>query len=190
VVRRLAMDGIERRTFRSWLVAATGASVLLMCAAAEATQRSSLRSPDGSLVAVVKHLHRAGTDGVGESAIAIRQSAGAVLFRRNYTSDDGEHGFFVGQTEWSADSGYLIYVTQSSGGHQPWHSPTYIWSRTDNAVYAVADCLLPVADPSFSLKPPDVVTLSLNTPRRDGGFAGSLTVSFQLSDLVRACKEQ
>jgi hypothetical protein len=181
------MNATGRPTFAAFAVVAL---MVLRSSGANAGKRLSLRSPDGSLTAVVKAVDRAGVDGVGESAVEIRKRAGDVLTRRDYSSKDGEHGYVVAQAEWSADSAYFVYVTQSSGGHQPWHSPAYVWSRSDNAVYDVADCLAPVAEPSFSLKAPDVVTLSLNTPRPGGGFAGSLAVTFRLGDLVKACKEQ
>jgi hypothetical protein len=139
---------------------------------------------------MVKDVRPKTTDGVIESRVEIRKRDRDVLVRQDYSSKDGEHGYVVAKAKWSPDSAYFIYVTQSSGGHQPWHSPAYIWSRNDNIVYTVADCLAPVADPSFSLKAPDIITLSLNTPGPGGGFAGTLEVTFRLGDLVRACKEQ
>ena len=158
---------------------------VLSCAEGD---KSLVRSPDGTLVAVVRELHRAGVDRVGESAIEIRKSDGDVLQRQAYASFDGEHGAVAAQIQWSSDSRYLVWITQSSGGHQPWNSPTSVWSRAENAVYSIDTCLAPVAEPSFELKPVDVITVSLNTRTADGVIAGPLPVTFRLSDLAKACK--
>jgi len=82
-------------------------------------ERNSFPSPDGSLTAIVKEIHRAGIEGMGESAVVIRKPGGVVLLRQAYVSKDGEHGYDVARAEWTADSGYFLYVTQSSAGISP-----------------------------------------------------------------------
>ena len=65
-----------------------------------------------------------------------------------------------------------------------------MWSRADDAVYSLDDCLVSVAEPSFELKPLDVLTVSVNARNAKGVIAGSLPVTFRLSDLTKACKER
>jgi hypothetical protein len=113
--RRLTVSAIKWRAY-SWRTLAT-IGVFLMVSASGAGERNSFPSPDGSLTAIVKEIGRAGIEGMRESAVEMRRPGGVVLLRQAYVSKDGEHGYDVAQAEWTADSGYFLYVTQSSGGH-------------------------------------------------------------------------
>lgn len=115
-------------------------------------------SPDHRLVAVVMDVQRSG-HATGESIVEIRDSRGATLSRTDYSSDDGEHGYGVVRSRWTPDSNFFIYNMTSSGGHQPWHCPTYVFSSDDSTTYSLDEYLGPITDPEFTITPPDRVRL-------------------------------
>jgi hypothetical protein len=59
----------------------------------------------------------------------IRSSAGDTMMSKDYSSTDGEHGYYVHQGEWSPDSQFFVYSLMSSGGHSPWQMPIMVYSR-------------------------------------------------------------
>jgi len=85
-----------------------------------AARKATYTSPEGSLVAVVQPSTKPQTC---ESAVELRTGPGKVLVRRSYQSDGGEHGYGVVKAQWTPDSKYFVFSLESSGGHQPWHSP-------------------------------------------------------------------
>jgi hypothetical protein len=110
-----------------------------------------------------------------ESRVEIRSFNGALLRRKNFTSRDQSHGETVAHAEWTADGHFFVFTTGSSGGHQPWHIPTYFYSVGRNRFYSV-DSIVGAVLSDFALRrtvlstthmgvnadDPKPVTLSLN----------------------------
>ena len=123
------------------------------------------KSPDGMLVAVV--LSRHALEATDESRIELQTQGGIVTARRDYTSEDGEHGYGVTKAEWTPDSQFFVYSLESSGGHQAWNSPVWFFSRKENKFlsldYALNDG---VANPEFQVSAPDRVTVELYFSKR------------------------
>jgi hypothetical protein len=57
-----------------------------------------------------------------------------LLCTKSYSSSDGEHGLGVAKGQWTPDSQFFVYDTSSSGGHQPYHSPTFFYNTRSNRI--------------------------------------------------------
>jgi len=115
-------------------------------------------SPDKAVIAVIV----LGGPKKSESQVELRSSAGKVLFHKDYTSQDGAHGFGVAQAAWTPNSQFFIYSMEDSGGRAAWHSPTWFFSRKLNRMMSLDDALNDsVSFPNFKLVPPDEVTVTL-----------------------------
>ena len=135
-------------------------ALVLAGASADAQQHSAkettYRSPDGSLDAVVRSVNHS------ESEVRVQAASGEVLARRNYRSEDGEHGFGVARAQWTPDSQFFVFSLSSSGGHQPWHTPVQYYNRRNRKVVSLDDALSDaVMNPQFSIEAPDKVTVEL-----------------------------
>jgi hypothetical protein len=121
----------------------------------------------------------------GDHRLEIRDRHGKVLASADHSSPDGEHGLVVEQVGWSPDSQFLVYSALSSGGHQPWTTPTHVYDRLRNKVLNL-ECFLPptTSDPGFRLRSPDLLTIAVWSPFSQG-LAGSiaLPVTIHLRDL-------
>jgi hypothetical protein len=125
-----------------------------------ASHAERLGSPDGMLVAAVRS--KRAPEATDESRIELRTQAGMVLAKRDYTSEDGEHGYGVTKATWTPDSQFFVYSLESSGGHQAWNSPVWFFSRKDNKFLSLDHALNDaVADPTFRISAPDRVTVEL-----------------------------
>lgn len=93
--------------------------------------------PHGAYIAVVMPVGKRGFEGQ-ESRIEIRRGR-AVVKRRSFASEDGEHGFGVTKAAWTPNGQFFIFSMQSSGGHQPWHWPQYVYSVRTNRLYYLDD---------------------------------------------------
>jgi hypothetical protein len=91
-------------------------------------------SPDGTLQAVQIGLKWKGMKRV-ESRIEIRDSSGKRLQWKRFITEDGEHGSWVGDCEWTPHGEYFVFNTWNPGGHQPWHHPIYFYSKSRNEFY-------------------------------------------------------
>lgn len=118
----------------------------------------SYYSPDGTLGALVVV-----TGAGGESQVEIREGSDTLLTRR-FSSPDGQHGFIVQHAEWTPDSRFFVFSLASSGGHQPWHFPTFFYSRRVNKVEALDPYTGSVADPDFRLSAPDTISVMTVMP--------------------------
>jgi hypothetical protein len=107
------------------------AAALMGLSAAAWRSVQEYKAPDGRAVAIVQPAPRSATE---ESQLEIRDAAGAELARKSFASPDGSHGLSIVRAAWSPDSQFFVFITTSSGGHQPWHSPTFAYSRGDNVV--------------------------------------------------------
>src|SRR6266446_5664173 len=101
---------------------------MILCNASVPPQSRTYDSPDKRLRVIVIAVGQRGYKWY-ESRVEIRTSNGTVLRYRSFSSIDGEHGKGVGRAEWSTDGQFFVFNTSSSGGHQPWHIPTYFYSR-------------------------------------------------------------
>ena len=150
-------------------------AVGLAFAAAEAqtkpeTTISELKSNDQSraLIVPVDHIN-----GGHESRVEFYDSRGTRLCSADYSSTDGTHGFAVVKAAWSPDGRYYVYSMNSSGGHQPWHSPTEFFIRDDHQLCHL-DAFFGssgVATPSFKFRAPNTLTTEIDLAMR------SVTVS-------------
>ena len=85
-----------------------------------------------------------------EDRIAIRRYEPRDLAELSLFSSDNQHGGRIEEIKWSEDRKYLVFSTSSSGGHSPWHFPTYVFSTERWAFVLIDDTLPAVADKSFS----------------------------------------
>jgi dipeptidyl aminopeptidase/acylaminoacyl peptidase len=124
------------------------------------SKSQEFKSPDGSVVAVVRS--KQVPDATAESRVELRTQEGRVIAKRDYTSEDGEHGYGVTKATWTPDSQFFVYSLESSGGHSPWHSPVQFFSRERNKIVSLDDALNDaVMNPQFLVSAPDRVTVEL-----------------------------
>jgi hypothetical protein len=152
--------------------------------AAFAQPAKSIRSPDGRLRAEIVSVGKRGYE-EAESRVIIRQSGGKVIFKKSFASPDGEHGFGVDRAAWTPDAQFFVFSGGSSGGHQPWHWPTYIYSRREKKLYLLDDTIGPITTGEFSLKAPDVLETRTMLPT---GLERQEAVRVRLSRLKKGRK--
>jgi hypothetical protein len=109
-------------------------------------------SPDGTLIA---RTNAANNQPTGESTLQILNRAGNVLLAKSYVSPDGQHGEVIDQAAWTPNSEFFVFSMYSSGGHQPWFSPTSFYSRKLNALLPLDGPELTITDPKFQIVPPN-----------------------------------
>lgn len=127
-------------------------------------------SPDGSLRA------RISTDDHGESRVRIEEAlSGRVLLARDDTSPDGGHGYACVRGAWTPDSNFFVAGLASSGGHQPWAHPVWIYSRAANRVVELWSVGITPTEP-YRLRSPDILVTR----------AGARRISVSLGELLCA----
>jgi hypothetical protein len=118
-------------------------------------------SPDRQMRAVVIAVAPRPGGHRTESRIEIHKADRTLANTVDYSSADGTHGFAVIKAHWTPDSQFFVYSMASSGGHQPWHSPTYFYSRKINKTQGIEQTLgKPVLSPDFALEAPATVTIT------------------------------
>jgi hypothetical protein len=138
-------------------------------------------SPDGRLTAKIIPSAKP-----PECIVEIYGEKGKVLVRIDYSSPDGEHGQYVEQASWTPDSKFFVYSTYNTGGHSEWQSKYFFYRRRDNKLLSSSDFLPPIVAAKFSLRAPDIITLTIWSPfKSDKGIQGSikLPISFKLRDI-------
>lgn len=154
---------------------------LLLAATAVAGSAQSAKtyvSPDKSLrviITSVGHERR----GAGESVLEIRSARRVLLLKKSFASEDGEHGYGVARAAWTQDSRFFVFSVESSGGHQPLHTPTFVYRRTDRRLLALDDFVGPISAPLFELGPHDL----LRTQRWVADEQAVRAVTLNLSEL-------
>jgi len=118
-----------------FLVAAT----LLVGYAGSGKALENFKSPDGRLMAVVTPADKKRGFEKYERCISILRSGGLQLSMHDFSSEDGEHGYGVGQAQWTPDSQYFVCQLRNSGGHSPVYVPVVFWSRKTNHFYRLND---------------------------------------------------
>lgn len=131
-------------------------------------------SPDQALRA------RIHTDSHGESSVRIEDTRkGGILLVRDDTSSDGAHGYGVVRGAWTPDSQFFVAALESSGGHQPWAHPLWVYSRASNHVVELSAMGLTVVS-NFQLRAPDILRTRVLGPEGNGRKSGrSVAVSLR-----------
>jgi hypothetical protein len=150
---------------------------------ASAADKHKYISPDHQMKAVIspaatKHKKSA------ESRVDIYDADGKLVSTVDYSSPDGEHGMGVVRAAWTPDSQFFVYSMASSGGHQPWKSPTWFFIRSSGKTQGLEQSLgKPVLSPNFSLKAPNTVTIetSKKSPMNE---APEITEDVKLAGLL------
>ena len=84
------------------------------------------------------------------------------------------------------DSQFFIYSAYSSGGHQPWFSRVYVYSRSCDKIYNFKEVTgFTVARDEFTVATPDIVAFTVYT---SPGMGPTATKSFKLSDVINTLK--
>ncbi|MDR3626270.1 MAG: hypothetical protein P4L45_05530 [Ignavibacteriaceae bacterium] len=139
-----------------------------------AQNKQEFNSPDKTIRVVVSNI----SDG-SESKIHIYNSKGKILFDTSYISKDHQHGFKIIQTNWTANSKYFVFSLSNSGGHQPWHYPTFIYCVPDKKLLSV-DSIWGAVTSDFKLTPPD----SLETSIKKKDIRDVEKIKIKISDFV------
>lgn len=146
-------------------------------------------SPDKALRAIFIPVDGEKGSEASESRVEIRNSDGKPLCTKDYSSNDGEHGYGVDEGEWTPDSRFFVYDMSSSGGHQPYRSPTFFYSRNDNRVRDIEDLtnravLDQGVEPTFKIVAPHLVVIVCSpdeySPGRGFDIDHSITVTVNL----------
>jgi hypothetical protein len=150
-------------------------------------------SPDGKTVAIVNPV--AGTK-TNESEVRIYEVAGVFSTSRlnqSFASTDGEHGLVIVRSAWSPNSDYFVFSGESSGGHQPWHSPMFAYSRRTNALYELDTCVsgIAVVAPDFELSSPQFARVTVDDLSVGVGLAEKpRSETYDLAAVERRCRDK
>jgi hypothetical protein len=136
-----------------------GLFLFIGVAYADKKQDRKFESPDGKFIAYIIALPNA-PYGSGESKIIIKTKQDKVLYSKDYSSEDGEHGFGVERAAWTPNSKFFVYSMSSSGGHQAWHFPTDFIDVSDFKIRSLDKYLGPITDPDFELIAPDIIRIT------------------------------
>jgi hypothetical protein len=116
------------------------AVLLILCclfsSVAALSQTRSYESPQKAIHAWIIPVGAKGSAN-SESRVEIRSRSGVLRRRLNLASVDHNHGEGVRHAEWSTSGRFFVFTTSSSGGHQPWHVATYLYSVARNRFYSL-----------------------------------------------------
>ncbi|MCX8494703.1 MAG: hypothetical protein ORN51_00790 [Akkermansiaceae bacterium] len=76
-------------------------------------------------------------------------------------------GRLPAKVKWTADSKFLVFTTESSGGHSPWHHTTYAFSVSAKKVVCVDDVIGVVVGSDFKLEGPHTGTFKIGKWRSE-----------------------
>lgn len=141
-------------------------------------QAKVYRSPDGALRVRVTAV----SEKCPEIRLAILKRNGALLYRKDFSSSDCEHGSGIVRGEWSPDSRFFVFNAEHTGGHQPGHRPLYFYSRRKNKLYSLEDDIGYIVGADFTLKNPHIV---LTEKQKVVGGDKGVPVQVDLSRVVR-----
>ena len=95
--------------------------------------RAEYKARDGSRAVILTA--KKAVEGAGhESVVEFYSAQNQRLCSMDFSSSDGEHGFAVEKAAWTPDQNFFVFSLGSSGGHQPWHSPTFFFSLRGQAI--------------------------------------------------------
>jgi hypothetical protein len=70
--------------------------------------------------------------------------------------------YSIAHLAWSPDSRFLVFTTDSSGGHSPWHSPALVFSVADKSFHRMDEAIGSVLSPGkFRFEPPDIAVMGV-----------------------------
>ena len=140
------------------------------------------KSPDSLLYAKIIPAKKNLLGNAYENRVEIRTKENKLLQNADYTSEDRDHGLIISQSEWTPDSRFFIYSAYSSGGHQPYFSRVYFYSRSDNKIYNFSKVSgFDVAENEFRVEAPDIVVFTVYTSLE---MVTTTTKSFKLSEIL------
>jgi hypothetical protein len=164
---------------------------MLFCVSiCQANQAKLITSPDGKFSAHIT-ISQNSTTGPPEFKTEIRDSDGQVSATSDYTSENGEQGLSLVHAAWTPDSQFFIFTTYSSGGHMAWQYPTLFFDRRDKKIHDFNEFLPPIAEGTFKLKAPDIITITIWTPLTTEiplDESIDLPITFRMSDLKKSKK--
>ena len=129
---------------------------VLMVAVGAFAQTKSYDSPNKKVRVLIVAVGAKGYE-TYESRVEIRSSAGALLLSKSFWSRDHNHGEGVQHAAWTADGRFFVFNTSSSGGHQPWHVPTYFYDARSARLRSVDSVAGPITS-DFDLRRSTLVT--------------------------------
>jgi len=90
------------------------------------------------------------------------------------------HYLFSFQLSAFSSQQFFVFSSWLSGGHQPWHTPTYAYSIDEKRLISLDKTTGPICSP-FKLLPPDYIELSTLT--KDIKVQKKITI--KLSELLK-----
>jgi len=118
-----------------------------------AQQPQTYKSADGRLHAKIAPVSRS----CPEHLLVIFGRNGALLYRKDFSSSDCEHGDVIVRGEWSPDSEFFVLNVESIGGHKTGHSPVLFYSRHENKLYRLENYVGFIVAQDFTLEAPHIV---------------------------------
>ncbi len=179
------MTEVGPRQVAQGIAAALSVLESVLAFASEPQTARDYNSPDGKTRASVIVMK------TGESKVRIHEVAGTSRIERSFASADGEHGLVIVRAAWSPDSGFFVFSGGSSGGHQPWHVPTFIYSRATNGLYELDTCVagIAVVAPDFEILSPHLVRVTVGAFSEDHGLAEqSRRETYNLAEVLQKCR--
>jgi len=90
--------------------------------------------------------------------------------------------FGVTKAAWTPDAQFFLFSMQSSGGHQPWHWPLYVYSVRTNRLYYLDDYIGSITSEFVLLRGRRLRTTRINLETKDDHEP----VVFRLAILLRS----
>ena len=159
------------------------ALVLAMPCCLVSSSKQEFKTKGGSRV-VILPVGKLSGHGEAESRIEFYSSQNRMLCALDYSSEDSEHGFGVVKAAWTPDNNYFVFSLTSSGGHQPWHTPTLFYSVADHTIDSLESHLkvAGISKGEFFLSDPNVVLTEALQGQR------SVAIKIRLGSLTRKGK--
>jgi len=169
----------ENVKMKLWL---TMASLMVSSMATSASTRAKhvqwFRSPDGALRVSVRSV----SQDCPETRLTISSTTKGIIYRKDFSSSDCEHGSSFIRGEWTPDSGFFVFSIESTGGHQPGHKPVLFYNRVESTLYRLEDFIGYIVAQDFSLKAPH----NLQTEKQlSTGSADGIRIEVDLSRVGR-----
>jgi hypothetical protein len=176
----------NRRLMKRTLPAQLAASALVLTlpCCVRARSKKEYKTKDGSRVVILPIGKPSGHDD-SEGRVEFYSPHSQMLCALDYSSDDGEHGFGVVKAAWTPDNNYFVFSLTSSGGHQPWHTPTLFFSVRDNSIHSLDSYVKApgISKGEFTLQHPNIVLTEASQGQR------SAPVRLRLDSLPRVDKQ-
>jgi hypothetical protein len=142
---------------------------------------TSYAAPDSTMLVLVVPADKSlSATPDAESRVEFRNGAGKLLAAKDYSSPQGDDGYYVVKGAWTPDSEYFVYSITSSGGHEPWSFPTAVYSRHGNVVRYV-DAMIggkPNLSADFTIVAPH--TLRTTTWKEAGRIDAAMPITVDL----------